>query len=330
MSYLEQMIKNTFPDLIDSLYLEKQKKINKQKLKAILKLDYSEYPEYLKNIYQEKTGHILNLDNPQRLTEKIQWRKLMDRDKVYACLSDKYQVREWVKKRIGNEYLIPILGKWQHFNEINFDLLPDQFVLKTNNASHTNIIVKNKKKFLRKKKSSGRTMEYWLSTPFAYLEALELHYLDIVPRIIAEKYLPPSIGHSDLTDYKFHCFNGTPYLCQVIGDRTAGETIDFYNMSWDHMPISRPPYVNSTMELIRPINYELMIQLASELSNGMQYVRVDLYEHNGNVYFGEMTFTPTSGMMRFDPDEWDYKLGAMWDINAKQIDYKKVQCDINK
>lgn len=328
MNKAKHIIKNLFPNIVESIYLEKRRRLDDRKLIEMRKMDPSEYPNYLRKVYQERTGHILDLDNPQRLTEKIQWRKLMDRNKVYACLSDKYLVRKWVERKIGSEYLIPLIGNWKHFNEIDFDLFPDQFVLKTNNASHTNIIIKDKRQFLKRKKSFERKIEYWLRTPFAYLEALELHYLDISPQIVAEEYLPPSEGNSDLTDYKFHCFNGSPYLCQVIGDRTRGETIDFYNMSWEHMPIRRPPYINASSEPKKPVCFDLMKCLASELSSGFQYVRVDLYENNGKVFFGEMTFTPTSGMMELDPDEWDYTLGAMWNINAEQIDREKVRFDI--
>lgn len=319
MVSIKEILKSIFPNIIDTWNLHKQMSANSKIIKTIEATDEAEYAEVLRDWYKRKTGHDLNLDNPQRLTEKIQWRKLFDHNPIYSTLSDKYSVREWVGRKIGEEYLIPLIGKWEHFHDIDFGLLPEQFVLKTNNASHTNIIVTNKKRFMRKRWSAGRQMEYWLKTPFAYLEGLELHYQAIKPFIIAEKFLQPEKGKKDLVDYKFHCFNGVPVLCQVIGDRSSGETIDFYDSNWNHISLARPPFPNTKEKKNKPANYELMLQLVSELSKGFAYVRVDMYEHNEKVFFGEMTFTPASGMMKFEPDEWDYKLGKMWDIHSEQV-----------
>ena len=314
----KETIKDLFPNLTDTINLEMQKKEDRKTIKKIQSLKEKEYPAYLKGIYQFRTGKELHLDNPRRFTEKIQWRKLYDRNPLYSELSDKYLVRKWVEEKIGSDYLVPLVGVWEHFDQIDFGQMPDQFVLKTNNASHTNIIVTDKKQFMRRKWSAKRRMEYWLRTPFAFLEGLELHYQGIKPLIIAEKYLQPENGRSSLTDYKFYCFNEAPYLCQVISDRSHGETIDFYDTKWEHMAISRPPYQNAGKAIKKPEKYDLMVKLAAELCIGFQYVRVDLYEHAGKIYFGEMTFTPASGMMRFDPDEWDYKLGALWDLPPRQ------------
>lgn len=312
MSTMKDTIKTLFPNLTDTINLELQKKEDRKTIKKIQSLKEEEYPAFLKGIYESRTGKELNLDNPERFTEKIQWRKLYDRNPLYSELSDKYLVRKWVEDKIGSGYLVPLIGVWEDFDQIDFKKMPDQFVLKTNNASHTNIIVADKEQFMRRKWSAKRRMEYWLNVPFALLEGLELHYQGIRPLIIAEKYLQPENQKSSLTDYKFHCFNGVPYLCQVIADRSNGETIDFYNNEWEHMAIIRPPYRNAEKKMEKPENHDLMIRLASELSMGFQYVRVDLYEHAGKIYFGEMTFTPASGMMKFEPDEWDYKLGALW------------------
>lgn len=325
MADLNKLIREQFPNLTDCWNLEKTKLHNAKRLQQVMSLDPSAYPEYLSKLYRSKTGHELNFEEPQRFTEKIQWRKLYDQDYSYAYLSDKYQVREWVSRKIGAEFLIPLIGHWSNFDDIDFSLLPDQFVLKTNNASHTNIIVTDKSIFLKKKWAARRRMSYWLSTPFAYLEGLELHYLDIAPQIIAEEYLPPKLGETDLVDYKFHCFNGTPVLCQIINNRSKDQTIDFFNMNWNHIEMRRPPFINSTRVINKPANFELMQNLSSKLSDGFQYVRVDLYEHQGTVYFGEMTFTPASGMMLFDPDKWDKKLGELWNIKDQQVDQKKVQ-----
>lgn len=320
MITIKAAIKYVFPNLVDDIILEKQKRRNKNEIDKVSRLKEMDYPEFLSQLYNEKTGNTLRLDNPQRFTEKIQWRKLYDHNPIYSDLSDKYTVRTWVRTKIGEDYLVPLLGVWDHFSDIEFEKLPDQFVLKTNNASHTNVIVDNKKSFLKRKQSIGRRMEYWLEMPFAFLEGLELQYLAIKPRIIAEEYLTPEKGKKDLTDYKFFCFDGNPYFCQVIGDRSIKETIDFYNHKWEHLNLKRPPHPNAEELISKPKNYNLMIELAAELSKGFKFVRVDLYENNDKVYFGEMTFTPASGMMKFDPDDWDYRLGSLWDIHTRQID----------
>ena len=312
MKTLKQAIKGLFPNTIDTINLEKQKKKDRKSLQKVLLLKEKDYPTLLKENYKLKTGNELDLNNPKRFTEKVQWRKLYDQNPLYSTLSDKYMVRKWVEDKIGPNYLVPLIGVWPQFDQIDFKQMPNQFVLKTNNASHTNIIVTDKKSFMRRKWSVKRRMEYWLNTPFALLEGLELQYSSITPLIIAEEYLPPENGKSSLTDYKFYCFNNSPFLCQVISDRSNNETIDFFDTHWEHMAICRPPYHNAEKPIEKPENYDKMITIATELCNGFDFVRVDLYEHAGKVYFGEMTFTPASGMIRFTPDDWDYKLGALW------------------
>lgn len=312
MKASKDIIKRLFPNTVDTVNLEMQKNKDRKAIKKIERLKESEYPAFLKELYKTKTGNELNLDNPRRLTEKIQWRKLYDQNPLYSTLSDKYLVRKWVEDRIGPDYLVPLIGAWEKYDQIDFKHLPDQFVLKTNNASHTNIIVTDKKSFMRRKWSARRRMEYWLKAPFAFLEGLEFQYQKIKPMIIAEEYLPPVDGKSSLTDYKLFCFNGFPVLCQVIADRADEETIDFYDTKWEHMAICRPPYHNAEKLIKKPKNYEQMLKIATELCKGFDFVRVDLYEHAGNIYFGEMTFTPASGMMKFSPDDWDYKLGSLW------------------
>lgn len=325
MSKIKDQIIRNFPNLADILHFEKIKKRNLKRLEKLQSMDASDYPDYLKELYKTKTGNQLDLDQPKRFTEKIQWRKIYDQDQAYTSLSDKLAVRGWVEKKIGKEYLIPMLGYWKHFDDVGFDFFPNQFVLKTNNASQTNIVIKDKTEFLKHKRNAKRKMEYWLETPYAFLEGLEFQYLYIDPLIIAEKYIAPDNGKAELVDYKFYCFNGKPILCQVIGDRTTSETIDFYDMKWNYVELRIPPYPNSKFGVKRPMNFELMKTLSSKLSAGFQYVRVDLYESNGKVYFGEMTFTPASGIMKFDPDDWDYILGDLWDINAQQVDHAVVQ-----
>lgn len=325
--YIKRVFRKVLPNVVDAIRLTNEKRNNDEEIHRVLSMDTKEYPQYLKDFFVKKTGHQLNLDEPKRFMEKVQWRKLYDQDPIYTLLSDKYKVRKWIAKKIGEQYLIPLLGHWESFDDIPLELFPDQFVLKTNNGSHTNIIVKNKSEFLKRKNSARKRMEYWLHTPFAYLEGLELQYLNIHPQIIAEMYVQPENGKNELVDFKFHCFNGTPVLCQVIGDRLSAETMDFYDMNWNHIPVKRTPYKNAE-EVAQPVNFPHMLHLVEQLCAGFQYVRVDMYNCDGEIYFGEMTFTPSSGIMMFEPDCWDYKLGDLWDITCEQVDHALVNTSL--
>ena len=317
MAIVKKIIKQLCPNIVGIWHLIIHRRNVNKRIKDSKRLDEIEYSAYLERFYETKTKHHLNLDNPQRYTEKLQWRKIYDRHDIYSWLSDKYRVRKWVEEKIGSEYLVPLLDHWKQFDEIDFDKLPDQFVLKTNNGCHANIIVKNKQEFMRSKWSAKKLMQYWLKSN-EYLDGLELHYANITPEIIAEKYMEPGKGEDCLTDYKFHCFCGEPFVCEVIRGRTSQETIDIYDMEWKHLPISLPPYPNTESNKECPPNYNLMIEIARKLSQGFQYVRVDLY-NTDKVYFGEMTFTPTNGVDIFVPDEWDYKLGKLWNIHTEQV-----------
>lgn len=327
MPTTKEMIKHLSPNLVGIIHLIKQQHSINRRTKDSRSLNEQGYKKYLEKFYESKTKHHLNLDNPERYTEKIQWRKLYDRNNLYSLLSDKYRVRKWVEDKIGSEYLIPLLGHWKQFDDIDFDELPDKFVLKTNNGSHANIIVKDKKEFMRRKWAAKMTMQYWLRSQ-EYLDGLELHYGGISPEIIAEKYMDPGIGEECLTDYKFHCFCGEPFVCEVIRGRTSHETIDIYDMEWKHLSIKLPPYPNIETNKNCPTNYNLMIEIARKLSQGFEYVRVDLY-NTDKVYFGEMTFTPTNGVDTFVPDEWDYQLGKLWDIHTEQVDEAVVIGEMN-
>ncbi len=299
----------------DVKYYQKQYRSKHNKYKS---LDTKLYSEELRTLYQNRTGLSLDLDNPGRYTEKIQWRKLRDIQPIYTELSDKIHVRNYVIKRAGEEFLVPLLGVWDHFDEIDFSLLPNTLVFKTNNGSGTNIVVKNKtqvRKWILKKK-----MDFWLNNPFYFQNGFEMHYKGIVPKILAEQYLEPNANEKDLIDYKFFCFAGQPRICEVVSSRTVHATIDFYDMDWEHLEVNRPPYNNSPNKIDKPLNFEKMKWLASALSYGFAHVRIDLYNTREKIYFGEMTFTPGGGYGVFEPDIWDFKIGDMWDISSKQVD----------
>lgn len=289
-------------------------------LKAILKRQrcYEQMPmeerkEELKKWYRKSCRKELNLDHPITFNEKIQWIKLNAVTEKTTQLADKYRVREWVEKKIGQEYLIPLLGVWDSWEEIEFDRLPNRFVLKCNHGSGMNIIVKDKTKM--DMKTAEQKINFWLQVNFAFLyQDFQMQYYGIKPKIIAEQYME-MFGHEDLTDYKFHCFDGKPTYCQVISERSKNECIDFYDMNWNHQDfIDEPiwsPIKNSKVAIEKPVSFEQMRSIAATLSEGFPFVRVDLYEINGKPYFGEMTFTPGSGGGGFQPEEMDKKMGDM-------------------
>ena len=202
-----------------------------------------------------------------------------------------------------------MLGVWDNFDDIDFDLLPNQFVLKTNHASATNIIVRDKKIF--DKENAREKINAWLNWDFGtYL--YELHYNNIPKKIIAEKFMSDG-KNSELSDYKFWCFNGKPFICQYLTERSTELTLDYFDLNWKHLDIERHDHPNSKHpeKISKPKNFELMKKLAAELCKGFAHVRVDFYEVAGKIYFGEMTFTPGSGIFTYKPDSADEELGKL-------------------
>lgn len=270
--------------------------------------------KYLKLIYWSRLGKKLDLKNPNTYNEKLQWLKLYDRKSEYTDMVDKYEVKEYVAEKIGGKYIIPTLGIWNNFDEINFDKLPDRFVLKCTHDSGGLVICKDKKTFdmegARKKINKSLKRNY-------YQSGREWPYKNVKPRIIAEKYMEPKDG-SDIKDYKYFCFEGVPRMILVCDNRFSetGLTEDFYDVDWNHLPVERVHHKNSKNNIPKPQNNDLMLSLAAKLSKGMHFMRVDFYEIDGEVYFGEITFFPASGCEGFVPDEWDLKLGEWLSLNG--------------
>lgn len=269
----------------------------------------------LKVLYRIRTGNELHLDNPLRYTEKIQWRKVNDHNPFFQRLSDKFLVRDWVAERIGEEYLIPILGVWGNFDDIDFSILPDKFVLKTNNASNTNIIVKNKAKL--NKRNAKAKVDYWMSMDYAFLAGYEMQYHGIRPRIIVEEFIEDVDGEEDLKDYKFLCFSGKVEYIWVDQGRYHNHTRSVYDRDWKIQPWNQK-YNKIADTVARPNNLDEMILLAEKLASGFDHVRVDLYYTGEKILFGEMTFTNGSGFEAIIPDQYDYILGEKWNINDKE------------
>lgn len=265
------------------------------------------YADELKNWYKRWSGKHLNLENPQTFNEKIQWLKLYDSTPIKTRLADKYLVRDWVKEQIGEKYLISILGVWERFDDIDFDKLPDKFVLKANHGCGWNIIVREKSTF--DKETAKRKFNDWLNTNFAFVNGLELHYKGIPPKIIAEAFIENE--GSDLYDYKIYCFNGTPAFIIFLAERQVGLKMAFYDLDWNLLPFtySYPQYKKL---VAKPDNLDEMIYIAKKLCKGFVYVRIDLYRlDDGSLKFGEMTFTPASGQCEWNPPEYDLILGQM-------------------
>lgn len=289
--------------------------IIKQDLKYlyIKNLSPKKYESFIEKEYKRRTGQDLNLEKPEKYTEKMQYAKLYLNTPLKTNLSDKYLVREWVEEKIGENYLIPLLGAWDKFSEINFDELPNQFVLKLNSGSGTNIVVKDKSQFDLKK--SKMKFDRWLAKNFAFSGDIQLHYKDIKPKIIAEEYIEDSDG--ELKDYKFLCFDGKVFYCWVDIGRQTTHYRNVYDLDWNLQPWKQHYYDNSPHQIEKPENFDEMVDIAKTLCEGFSHTRVDLYNVNGRIYFGEMTFTNGSGHELIHPEKYNYMLGDLWELDNK-------------
>ena len=289
--------------------------ISNKKYNYYKNLDPEKYPQELTHWYQSITGKSLDLKNPRTFDEKIQWMKLYDSTPLKTQLADKYLVRDYVAEKIGDEYLIPLLGVWNSFDEIDFDCLPNQFVLKANHGSGWNIIVQDKSKF--DKKNAKKKFNKWMDTNYAYKAGLEMHYMTIPPRVIAEEYVENNGGN--LFDYKVHCFDGKAAYIQYIGDRATHTTREgWFDREWNLQSFTDGCYPKYETEVSKPPNLNELLSLSETLASPFSYVRVDFYVLNdGTFKFGEMTFTPASGIHKWfsdgkmTPSEVDSMLGNL-------------------
>lgn len=271
---------------------------------------------YLQLLYRFKMGHRLDLNHPKTFTEKIQWLKLYNRRPEYTLMVDKYAVKKYVADIIGEKYIIPTLGVWDKPEDIDWDALPNEFVLKTTHGGGSGgvVICKDKKTFDRNK--AILTLRDSMNSDI-YRSLREWPYKDVKKRVLAEKYMAPKdmVNNPiyDLSDYKFFCFNGEPKYCQVIRDRHSKESIDFYDMNWRHQEFVglNPIASNGINPVPRPLLLDDMICICHKLSENMKFVRIDMYVIDNRIYFGEITFYPASGMGLFNPDKWNEELGNL-------------------
>lgn len=274
---------------------------------------------YLKYIYKKNRGKELDLQNPKSFSEKMQWLKLYDRKPLYTELVDKYAVRKHIAEALGQEHLIPLVGgPWKSFEEIDFDSLPEQFVLKCTHDSGGLVICRDKSKLDKEK--ARKKIKKSLKTNY-YNLVREWPYKNVKPQIIAEAYMEDENEALGLTDYKFFCFNGEPrmiYVSQGLEDHSTAR-ISFYDLKGGEMPFRRKDYRPIEGEMKLPENFEELKVAAEKLAKlvASPFVRIDLYSICGKMYFSEVTFSPCGGMIPFDPPEWDEKLGEWIELPSK-------------
>ena len=258
---------------------------------------------YLKLLYRIKTGRTLHLKNPKTYSEKLNWLKVYDRNPLYSKLVDKYEVRNYVKEHIGSEYLIPLLGVWDDFEDIDFSNLPNEFVLKCTHDYGSVVLVKDKNSMdkIQVRNAINDELKYNF-----YYRGREWAYKNVKPRIIAEQYM--SDENERLIDYKFFCFGGKVEFMFVATGRGKDLRFDFFSREFEHLPTTNG-VPNADVIPQKPKLFEQMIEIAETLSKDIPNVRVDLYEINGKIYFSEMTFYHNGGMFAFEPYEMDIKLG---------------------
>lgn len=263
---------------------------------------------YIRKLFYKRMGYELNLDNPQTYNEKLQWLKLYWHDPQLTTLVDKYLVKEYVSERIGSKYVIPTIGVWKKVKDIEWDVLPNQFVLKCTHDSGGCVICKDKDHF--DKKAAIHKLHKSLATNYYYF-GYEWPYKNVEPRIIAEPYMEDAQTR-ELRDYKFFCFEGEVKALFVATERNVPGVdvkFDFFDTYYNHLPIKKI-HENAVETPKKPNNFDEMKELAATLSVGFPHVRVDLYEVNNKIYFGEMTFFHDAGWSKFEPQEWDYIFGS--------------------
>lgn len=269
---------------------------------------------YIQLNYFAHFKRFAHLKKPCTYNEKLNWLKLHDHNPIYTKLVDKYEAKKYIENQIGGGYCIPTLGVWEHFDEIDFDVLPEQFVLKCTHDSEGVVIVKNKNLF--DINNARIKIETALKQNFFFI-GREWAYKNVKPRIIAEPYMEDTVD-GELRDYKFFCFNGEPKAMFIASGRSIGETkFDYFDLNFNHFNIKQK-YPNSTIPLRKPNTFNKMIEISRILSKNFPHIRVDFYEVDGKCYVGELTLFHFSGFMPFQPNEWDQIFGNWIDLSKVQ------------
>ncbi len=293
--------------------------------KVLLKLDkYGiirlKDDNYLKMMYRSIFFKKLDLENPKTFNEKLQWLKVYDRKDIYTTMVDKYEAKKYVASIIGDEYIIPTIGVYDSFNEIDFDKLPEKFVIKCTHDSGGLVIVKDKSKM--DYNSVKKKIDECLNRNYYYLYR-EWPYKNVKPRIIVEELMEDK-NCSSLTDYKFFCFNGEPklmYMAVGLDDHKTA-SMSFYDMNFKLTDCKRKDYKYIDYIPKKPKEFDQMINFSKLLSKDIPHLRVDWYEIDGKLYFGELTFTTNGGFIPFESEKWNYKMGE-WIELPKKEDYNE-------
>lgn len=271
--------------------------------------------------YWLQTGRKLDLKHPKRFTEKLQLYKMKYRNPDMLRCTDKYEVRKHIEEKGMGEYLIPLIGIFDKVEDMDYNVLPRQFVAKTTDGGGGNQVLICKDKDKLEAEDFFALMRKWMAAPKGLNAGREWAYENNFPRRIMIEELIGNERMNDLPDYKFFCFDGKPMYCQLIQDRATKETIDFYDMEWNHMPFYglNPLHGPAAKPAAKPQGFEQMTEIVAKLSKGYPFVRVDLYNVEGTTFFGELTFYPASGYGHFTPDEWDERLGDLLHISDSQL-----------
>lgn len=290
-------------------------------------LNHISQKEFIEQQFLREVGYFPNIDNPTTFNEKTQWLKLYYKDPLMTKCTDKYEVRAYIASKIGNKYLIPLVGVYENVNDIDFAHLPKSFILKPNDGSGKSIICEDRSK-LNIKETRLKLKEWLNPQSNHYFYSFEWAYKDIKPRIVCESLLD---SQDKIKDYKFFCFQGKAKFLHIASERDVKLKIDFYDLNWNRLAVRRE-YPNSNTEFEKPKNFDKMIEIAETLAEDFPFVRVDLYEVNNKIYFGELTFYSSNGTGPFNPPEWDYTFGAYLDIDQivtkqvkKYISHKKTR-----
>lgn len=262
---------------------------------------------YIIKRYTESMGQVPDLDNPRLFTEKIQWIKLCYSHPLYVKCADKYAVRAYVESKGYNDILNDLIGVYTRAEDIHLDELPDKFVLKATHGCTWNYLCRNKSDEIAEWEETKLLLDEWLTQDYA-LHGRELHYTYILPRLICERFLENADG-SQIRDYKIHCFHGEPKLIQVDYERFTEHQRNYYDSDWNLTDIKWVEQDNYPEAEDKPANLQKMLEVARALSADFGYVRVDLYNVEGKVVFGEMTFTPGCGFTKLQPEEMDAIMG---------------------
>lgn len=312
---MKEELKEQFPLLFQCYKLarwELSRPMNRRAQKKFHAMTDEERRSRIAEQYSAKTGCKLDWEHLEGFAEKMQWAKLYDEDERKPLLTDKYAAREWVAQKIGQEYVVPLYGAWERYSDIEWDKLPNQFVLKTSHGCADVVIVKDKRRWpLAERLACYRVLNRAMERDYSAY-AGEMHYHKIKHRIIAEQML--NNHGQELRDYKFSCFDGTPICCGVDYDRATNHTRNYYDMQWNRLDWVRYCPNNPKGEP-KPKNFDKMVEIVKILSKGFPQVRVDLYNLDGKIYFGEMTFTSGAGLVHFQPESVEKMLGQMWHLD---------------